>query len=125
MTHRLEATAMEPAAIASVRHLVVEHLDSWGCGDTNDDVAVVLSELVTNAVVHAGGAVKIAVVCGGRRVRIEVHDNGSGRPHIPNPDSIPGGLGLHIVAQLSERWGSEPTSTGKLVWAILQCETHG
>lgn len=111
---------MEPAAITRARRLVVEQLRRWRCADT-DDAALVFSELVTNAVIHAAGAVRITVTRDGEHVRIDVHDNRSGRPNLRADGTNPGGLGLHIVAQLSERWGSHPTPTGKLVWAVVSC----
>ena len=112
---------MEPAAITRARRLVVEQLRRWRCADT-DDAALVFSELVTNAVVHAAGAVRITVTRDGEHVRIDVHDNnGSGRPTLRADGANHGGRGLHIVAQISERWGSHSTPTGKLVWAVVPC----
>ena len=111
---------MDPAAISRARHVVAEQLRRWRCADPHD-AALVLSELVTNAVVHGGGAVRITVTRQGENVRIDVHDNGSARQHLRAPSNNPGGLGLHIVDQLSERWGSQPTATGKLVWAVVSC----
>jgi len=119
-TQRVEATAIEPAAISRARHVVAEQLRRWRCADP-DDATLVLSELVTNAVVHAGGAVRITVTRHGEHVRIDVHDNDSARPHLRAYGTNPGGLGLHIVDQLSERWGSQRTVTGKLVWAVVSC----
>jgi anti-sigma regulatory factor (Ser/Thr protein kinase) len=117
---RVEATAMEADAVGRARRLVVEQLRQWRCAET-DDVALVLSELVTNAVVHAGGAERITVTRDGAHVRIEVHDNRAARPHLRADTTDPGGVGLRIVDQLSERWGSHPTAAGKLVWAVLTC----
>jgi hypothetical protein len=115
---RVEASAMKPAAVGRARRLVVERLAVWGCENT-EDAALVLSELITNAVVHAGGAVTITVTRDGRRIRIEVSDNAPGQPRPGGPS--PGGRGLHIVTQLSEHWGFHPTATGKLVWALVRC----
>jgi anti-sigma regulatory factor (Ser/Thr protein kinase) len=116
----VETTAMERAAISGARHLIVEQVRKWQCANV-DDAALVLSELVTNAVVHAGGAVRIAVTPDGDHVRIEVHDHESEQPNLRAYSANPGGLGLHIVDQLSERWGSQPTGTGKFVWAVVAC----
>jgi anti-sigma regulatory factor (Ser/Thr protein kinase) len=117
---RVEAAAMEPSAIGRARNLIAEHLRQWRCA-TPDDATLVVSELVTNAIVHAGGAVRITVTRDGDNVRIDVHDNGSGFPHLRTADTSPGGRGLHIVDQLSKQWGSQPTATGKLVWAVVSC----
>jgi anti-sigma regulatory factor (Ser/Thr protein kinase) len=117
---RVEVAAMEPAAISRARNLIAEHLRQWRCA-TPDDAALVVSELVTNAIVHAGGAARITVTREGDDVRIDVHDNGPGFPDLRTANTGPGGHGLHIVDQLSKQWGSRPTATGKLVWAVVPC----
>jgi anti-sigma regulatory factor (Ser/Thr protein kinase) len=90
-------------------------------GDQVDvDVALLLvSELVTNAVRHAGGGdfeVRVTVDDGG--LRVAVHDADTHPPSVrPRADFSSGGLGLRIVEGLAEAWGfsSEPTG-GKTVW---------
>jgi anti-sigma regulatory factor (Ser/Thr protein kinase) len=119
-TQRVETSAMYPADISRARRIVIQQLGRWRCVDT-DDAALVLSELITNAVVHAAGAVHIAVSRNGANIRIEVHDAQSRPPERRAPGAAPGGRGLHIVDQLSEQWGSQPTLTGKVVWAVLPC----
>ncbi len=75
-----------------------------------EDVKLLVSELVTNAVRHPRdtGPIELAVDVGRRRVRIEVTDPGSGfdRPRVgePPPDAL-GGRGLLIVDRLASRWG--------------------
>lgn len=112
-----ETSALGPAEIRRARQQAVSHLAERGHGNT-DDVALVLSELVTNAVVHAGGAVRIAVSVGDR-IRVEVHDEDPRPPRMRAHGAEPGGLGLRIVERLSERWGSRSTAAGKVVWADL------
>ena len=100
------------------------HLDRLNCANT-EDVALVFSELVTNAVVHGAGTLRITVTAQLRSVRIDVHDT---NPHRPEPRldaNAPGGLGLRIVEQLSERWGCEQTTTGKVVWAVILSTAPG
>jgi anti-sigma regulatory factor (Ser/Thr protein kinase) len=113
----LDMTAMEPPAIRRVRHQLVDQLDAWGFVN-GENAALVCSELVTNAVIHAGGAVLITVTRLGPHLRIDVYDHGSAQPRV-RTDAGAGGVGLRIVTQLSEQWGSEPTPTGKCVWALL------
>lgn len=115
-----ESSAMQPDEITRARQLAVARLVEWGRQDA-EDAALVFSELATNAVIHAGGAVRIIVIVADR-VRIEVHDNDPTPPWMRAPGSSPGGLGLRIVEQLSERWGSRTTTTGKLVWAELPAD---
>jgi anti-sigma regulatory factor (Ser/Thr protein kinase) len=109
---------MESSAIGDARRRVVEQVTRWGCGDL-DAIALVCSELITNAVVHAGGAVRVGVTDLGQRIRLEVDDGGRGQPSLRTHEAGPGGLGLRIVAELSEQWGSEPTAGGKRVWAVM------
>ena len=118
---RIETTACDPAEGSRARRLIVERLKAWGCNRIID-IALVLSELVTNAVMHAGGAVLISVsrTTDKQHVRLEVHDNVTAQPLPRNNNTGLGGLGLRIVDQLSEQWGTSPTPTGKLVWAIIR-----
>ena len=88
---------------------------------TAHNISLVVSELVTNAVVHARSARRVVVTFSRRRLRIEVHDDDTTPPNLrphPGPD---GGFGLHIVAATSESWGWLPTQSGKLVWAEMRC----
>jgi anti-sigma regulatory factor (Ser/Thr protein kinase) len=93
------------------------------CSDLPDDVLesmlVVVTELVTNSVLHVGGDLELKLVRYDGRVRISVRDAGGGIPQIGQiTDSH--GRGLRIVNALSRRWGVLPTPTGgKIVWSEL------
>lgn len=116
--NHVEATAQDPQEISVARNLIIEKLRSWRCARL-DDIALVLSELITNAVTHAGGALLICATRSrdGHHVRLEVHD---GVPDLPaGGDAGPGGYGLHIVDVLADRWGTTPTASGKLVWVLI------
>jgi len=94
-------------------------LDQWGCDDALvDDTLLVVSELVANAVLHAGNAVSVALVLCQDRVRVEVADRSR---VLPAPSSYDldahTGRGLTLVGALTERWGAESHDSGKLVWA--------
>lgn len=72
------------------------------------DVRLLVSELVTNAVRHAGGeVVRLIVALTGGTLRIEVHDPGHGFKHQPPPDDPlrASGWGLVLVEELADRWG--------------------
>jgi anti-sigma regulatory factor (Ser/Thr protein kinase) len=72
------------------------------------DVRLLVSELVTNAVRHAGGeVVRLIVALTGGTLRIEVHDPGHGFEHRPPPDDPlrASGWGLVLVEELADRWG--------------------
>lgn len=120
MERRLETAARDPHEGAEARRLLVARLAEWQC-DRIDDAALVFSEMVTNAVLHAGGAVLISAcpAADDRHLRLEVHDTTAAAP-VPCSGGPNGGFGLQIIDRLSERWGTTPTPDGKVVWAIIR-----
>jgi len=112
--------ADNPADIAPARHLVEMRLEEWGC-EHGEDVLLVLSELVTNAVKHAGGAARIVVHSSDGVVRIVVHDANPVAPKMRSRPDESGGFGLRIVDHLTIEWGWTPESEGKQVWAEVSC----
>ena len=107
------------------RHLVVAALREWGHDETLvENAALVLSELATNAVVHAGSPFSVAVRVEDSTLRVAVQDASplaagvsEERGLIPRT-----GHGLGLIDELSTRWGVESTPDGKVVWAELPCE---
>jgi len=100
----------------------------WLAGSTMsgalvDDLELVISELVTNAVVHAQTPLRLLVRFDGHRVVAEVFDADAHPPRPARPVDDVGGIGLLLVDRLSDRWGSEPMRNGKRVWAELS-EDH-
>lgn len=116
----LEQVARAPAEIAAVRRAATAHLGRCGCSNAADAV-LVLSELVTNAVLHAGGADRVAVECRGGSIRISVHDKTTDPAEVADERRQAGGRGLRIVESLAERWGTDQLDAGKVVWAVLPC----
>ncbi|WP_030754830.1 ATP-binding protein [Streptomyces griseus] len=88
-----------------------------------EDVLLVVSELVTNACLHAEGPERLRVVRYDRTVLLEVTDRGAGQPapRTPHRAGRPGGHGMFIVQRLCLDWGVRrvPGSPGKTVWAEL------
>ncbi len=119
----LPCTAMS-AAVA--RKLTTERCLEWGIPSMCSDLAVVVSELVANAVRHAGTDITVRLSRLGDGVRVEVAD-GSRRPLRPRAATLvdEGGRGLLLVDALSTRYGVEAERNGKLVWAELQPEATG
>lgn len=106
------------ASAGHARRFVDEVLNRWRCEAVLDDVKLLVSELVTNAVVHAGSEVQVAVRLLGDAVRIEVVDRSPGtslRPSQPTEDAE-SGRGLLLVETMASSWGVEPLEHGKAVW---------
>lgn len=108
----------EIASAGQARRFVDEVLSRWRCEEVLDDVKLLVSELVTNAVVHAGSEVQVAVRLLNDAVRIEVVDRApatSMRPTNPTEDAE-SGRGLLLVETMASAWGVEPLEDGKAVW---------
>ncbi|OON71690.1 SpoIIE family protein phosphatase [Streptomyces tsukubensis] len=130
ITARASAT-FEPVgrSVASARAFVRDTLQGWGFADIIDDATVLTSELVTNAVVHAGTAAEVLCLRADDGVRVEVADRYPER-EIPLDQSEggfgsldrEGGRGLQLCAALASRWGVEYSPTHKRVW--FQLELH-
>lgn len=91
--------------------------------EATDEILLVTSELITNAVRHGDGEVELRVRVEGDRVRLEVLDDGHVRVEAPlrppSPTAL-GGRGLLLVRDVSRRWGSGFDPAGRtLVWAEL------
>jgi len=94
-------------------------LRTWDCRDLIDDARVVVTELVSNVVRHAGTEVCVELELLGDRVRIAVVDHADGEVVLRtvDPRADLGGRGLHLVEELSERWGVDRHPGEKCVWA--------
>ena len=90
--------------------------------DLVDDALLLVTELVTNAVVHAGTDVELHVDTGAGRARIEVVDHGAGSLPVlrVDPDEArEGGRGIFLLDALAQEWGTRNFSGGKSVWFVL------
>ncbi|MEU2551905.1 MULTISPECIES: SpoIIE family protein phosphatase [unclassified Streptomyces] len=122
------AASFEPVgrSVATARSFVRDTLQGWGFADIIDDAVVLTSELVTNAVVHAGTHAEVLCLRTEDGVRIEVSDRyperelplQSAHAVMANPDRE-GGRGLQLCAALAARWGVDYTPTHKNVWFQL------
>ncbi|WP_406089107.1 SpoIIE family protein phosphatase [Kitasatospora purpeofusca] len=137
VTARAAAT-FEPVgrSASAARAFVRDALLGWGLPEVVDDAVVLVSELVTNAVVHAGTAAEVCCLREDGTVRIEVTDHHPERG-LPTFADVPttasdhyadadgeGGRGLLMCAALAERWGVEYGSGRKTVWFRLALPAH-
>ncbi|MEU6467475.1 ATP-binding protein [Streptomyces sp. NPDC046976] len=109
---------------AVAREHVREVLRVWRARSVSADVELIVSELTTNAVVHAcGTVVRLTVVYDGARVWILVTDEGPRRPlqhdHVPGDDDE-SGRGLYLVGALAHLYGTVPDGDGTRVWACVE-----
>ena len=121
MSLRLESSP-ESAGIArrAVRAALGHSVDDWFA----NAAMLCTSELVTNAIVHAGDGCGLQVCFdppGGGVLRVEVSDDSQEQPHVVPPGDVwrIGGRGLQIVEQTSTRWGTRDLAPGKVVWFEL------
>ncbi|MFF1279817.1 SpoIIE family protein phosphatase [Streptomyces sp. NPDC058299] len=111
-----------PEAVRHARRFTRRTLRTWSVPrDTLDAALLVVSELVTNALVHTGGPVRLDLGLVNRRLRLAVADSSPRSP--VKPASIgweaTGGRGILLVEAVSATWGTIPVSGGKQVWADL------
>ncbi|MFG2985527.1 ATP-binding protein [Streptomyces sp. NPDC048258] len=109
--------------VAKGRDFTRRALRDWGWDgtETAEDALLLVSELLTNASLHAGGCHEL-VLTSGEALRIEVCDGTTTPPrrHPAPRHGIPGGHGLYIVERLSDRWGARTHEHGKAVWAEIE-----
>jgi sigma-B regulation protein RsbU (phosphoserine phosphatase) len=124
--HHRTSLPPEALSVASARRVVEDMLLAHGLDAVVPDALLLTSELVTNAVQHAGTTVIVDVELSERMLRVAVGDgdvaslddvevrNVSGRV-------APDGWGLALVQELALDWGRIPLRDGKIVWFMLQC----
>ena len=112
--------AAHPTSSRAARTFVANCARSWGCEHLVDDAALLVSELVTNAVLHARAPVDIRVRKGRDDLRIEVYDEGAGVPlPIFTDIDASAGRGLGLVQAIAACWGVDDAASGKTVWFEL------
>jgi len=111
-----------PEAPRAARRFVAEALRQWGHGDELvQDAQLVISELATNSVVHAGSSFSVLIRGEDAGVRISVADRNPTQPELRHPPlEQPAGRGLQVVSAITSRWGVDAAADGKTVWAHLE-----
>ena len=133
-------------AVREARHFTRGALEAWGLAERFDDVCLVVSELVTNALRHAlpaarphgpaldvGPVIRLHLLRWTGRLVCAVRDPGRDRPVVRDADALPddraeSGRGLFLVASFSDGWGWHPLAGplgGKVVWAQFRLANEG
>lgn len=107
----------DPAVVARARRDVSEQLADWGLEDAVFTTELVVSELVTNAILYAQAPIQLRLIHD-RSLICEVSDGSNTAPHLRRARVFDeGGRGLLLVAQLTQSWGTRQGMGGKTIWA--------
>ncbi len=113
-----------PASVARIRRFAVETSRTTAPAVDADTVALLVSEVATNALVHGAGRVRVRVRPTQLGLRVEVHDENSTLPSRRQATPMDeGGRGIALVDALSAGWGAERTPDGKTVWFEVAAAT--
>ncbi|MFK4104007.1 SpoIIE family protein phosphatase [Streptomyces sp. NPDC019531] len=108
---------VDPALVAEARKTASRQLTEWGLEEFAFTTELVVSELVTNAIRHAVGPIRLRLIRE-RSLVCEVFDSGDTTPHLRHPRTTDeGGRGLLLVSQFAQRWGTRFVPEGKIIWA--------
>lgn len=118
-----------PESVKEARDFALGVLGAWGLSAIHDEVRLVVSELVTNALRHSAGyadvraSIRLSFLRTGGRLTCAVTDPCDQIPMRREPDSAAqSGRGLHLVEAFSDSWNWAPLSShGKVVWACFRC----
>jgi anti-sigma regulatory factor (Ser/Thr protein kinase) len=107
---------------SAARHFVGEMLRRWHRDSAVEPAELLVSELVTNAIVHAGTDVQIVLEAMDHTVHVEVIDLSRRRPvaRLAPYDDLQTGRGLTLLEQVATQWGVAPLERGKSVWFEIE-----
>ncbi|MFD6533194.1 ATP-binding protein [Streptomyces sp. NPDC060184] len=108
----------DSSAVGKVRRDLRDFLRSRIGTESVETTELLMSELLTNALIHTRNGATVTATVEGARVRVEVRDFASGMPrsYVPNADDGTHGRGLILVRSLADAWGVEAQVLGKVVW---------
>jgi anti-sigma regulatory factor (Ser/Thr protein kinase) len=112
------------SAVRQAREVTSRALGQWHCAsECVDDAVLIVSEMVTNAIRHGRGRVRLRLQWSAGYLRVEVRDASPLLPKLlPANPAAERGRGLRIVNRLASRWGSTRLREGKVVWVDLRCQ---
>ncbi|MFE3659052.1 SpoIIE family protein phosphatase, partial [Streptomyces sp. NPDC059165] len=115
--------ASRPESVSEARAFLAKALFSWGCYEVADEAQLLVSEVVTNAIQHGRGPVRLHMRRNSSELTVEVSDQGH---HLPQPrmaaDDEESGRGLILVDTLASSWGVRPSDEGKTTWFTMHLE---
>lgn len=111
----------DPRSPRDARHLVCRTLRSWHLDDVVDVAGLLTSEMVTNALLHAGTPVRLVISLDDHMLRVEAHDQSRDVPEVRAPDfESSTGRGMALINALAADWGARGEPGGKVVWFSLR-----
>ncbi|MFE5027966.1 ATP-binding protein [Streptomyces sp. NPDC056656] len=114
----------ELTSVRQARRLVTAQLGDWNLDGLADTAELLVSELVTNALRHTRGPLRLNLQLRGSRLRCEVEDTDPAGPvHRVVDTDAEGGRGTELLDLLTEAWGSTRTATGKTTWCEMLTQT--
>lgn len=115
-----------PASPGLAREFVLGALEREGEAEVGDVATLLVSELVTNAYLHARSPVRVEVECRDRAVQVAVSDQSSQPAQVlPNVESRwSTGRGMQLVEALADEWGSDFDGEGKTIWFSIERDGH-
>ena len=112
----------DASSVGAARRLVRGELARFGDQEFTDAAALLISELVTNAIVHGRTDVALHAAVGQGVFRAEVSDGNPTMPIRRRPTGLSGtGRGLQLIDQIATRWGVTKSGSGKTIWVELSC----
>jgi sigma-B regulation protein RsbU (phosphoserine phosphatase) len=125
VTRDLRATRLppEPDSVSAARRFAAQAVSELGGpAEATCEVQLLVSELATNAVVHAGTPMRLSVLGGPQGLRVEVRDDDPTVPASPSAMPSPtatGGRGILLVDAIADHWGVNRSEKGKTIWFEL------
>ncbi|MCP9211602.1 ATP-binding protein [Streptomyces sp. NEAU-Y11] len=124
--NRLEIQRHDLQGVKATRRFIRESLAAWDRDTLADDLELMASEVVTNALIHADSHVDLRLRACPDHIRLEVRDSDA-TPPVPSALSASDeenaqaehGRGLLIVESLATAWGTSPSGRGKTIWLEL------
>ncbi|MEX2552919.1 MAG: ATP-binding protein [Actinomycetota bacterium] len=115
----------DSASIATARRFTAAFLRNRELTDLIDTVVLLVSEVVTNAILHSGSGADLRLLSSGGAVRAEVRDRSSVLPAVVQySDTATTGRGMLIVESLATEWGTEVDGKGKVVWFSVDIASY-